>query len=111
MKKNYYAKVLALTVAASMVSVPAFAEEGDGTAVAAQEQKKEGENEPKVEKIVEKESEDVAEKGTVEEQEISTYSVENEEITAAGGALQTGTYILKDNVALNENITIPDGAK
>lgn len=28
MKKNYYAKVLALTVAASMVSVPAFAEEG-----------------------------------------------------------------------------------
>ena len=34
MKKNYYAKVLALTVAASMVSVPAFAEEGDGTAVA-----------------------------------------------------------------------------
>lgn len=35
MKKNYYAKVLALTVAASMVSVPAFAEEGDGTAVAA----------------------------------------------------------------------------
>ena len=35
MKKNYYAKVLALTVAASMVSVPAFAAEGDGTAVAA----------------------------------------------------------------------------
>ena len=35
MKKNYYAKVRALTVAASMVSVPAFAEEGDGTAVAA----------------------------------------------------------------------------
>ena len=35
MKKNYYAKVLALTVAASMVSVPAFADEGDGTAVAA----------------------------------------------------------------------------
>lgn len=42
MKKNYYAKVLALTVAASMFSVPAFAEEGDGTAVAAQEQKKRG---------------------------------------------------------------------
>lgn len=100
MKKNYYAKVLALTVAASMVSVPAFAEEGDGTAVAAQEQKKEGENEPKVEKIVEKESEDVAEKGTVEEQEISTYSVENEEteITAAGGILQSGTYKLTKDV-------------
>ena len=28
MKKNYYAKALALTVAASMVSVPAFAAEG-----------------------------------------------------------------------------------
>lgn len=109
MKKNYYAKVLALTVAASMVSVPAFAAEDAAPAV--QEQGKEGENEAKVEKIEEKESEDVAEKETVEEQEISTYSVENEEITAAGGALQTGTYILKDNVALNENITIPDGAK
>lgn len=109
MKKNYYAKVLALTVAASMVSVPAFAAED--AAPAAQEQEKEGENEPKVEKIEEKESEDVAEKGTVEEQKISTYSVENEEteITAAGGELQTGTYILKDNVALNENITIPIG--
>lgn len=107
MKKNYYAKVLALTVAASMVSVPAFAAEDAAPAV--QEQGKEGENEAKVEKIEEKESEDVAEKGTVEEQEISTYSVENEEITAAGGALQTGTYILKDNVALNENITIPVG--
>ena len=34
-EENYYAKALALTVAASMVSVPAFAEEGDGTAVAA----------------------------------------------------------------------------
>ena len=113
MKKNYYAKVLALTVAASMVSVPAFAEEGDGTAVAAQEQKKEGENEPKVEKIEEKESEDVAEKGTVEEQEISTYSVENEEteITAAGGELQTGTYKLTEDVTLTgANLTVPVGA-
>lgn len=110
MKKNYYAKVLALTVAASMVSVPAFAEEGDGTAVAAQEQGKEGENELKVEKIEEKESEDVAEKGTVEEQEISTYSVENEEteITAAGGELQTGTYKLTEDVTLTDaNLTVP----
>lgn len=114
MKKNYYAKVLALTVAASMVSVPAFAEEGDGTAVAAQEQKKEGENELKVEKIEEKESEDVAEKGTVEEQEISTYSVENEEteITAAGGELQRGTYKLTEDVTLTDaNLTIPVGAE
>lgn len=115
MKKNYYAKVLALTVAASMVSVPAFAEEGDGTAVAAQEQKKEGENEPKVEKIEEKESEDVAEKGTVEEQEISTYSVENKaetKITTAGGELQSGTYKLTEDVTLTDaNLTIPVGAE
>lgn len=114
MKKNYYAKVLALTVAASMVSVPAFAEEGDGTAVAAQEQKKEGENELKVEKIEEKESEDVAEKGTVEEQEISTYSVENEEIeiTAAGGILQSGTYKLTKDITLTDaNLTVPVGAE
>lgn len=105
MKKNYYAKVLALTVAASMVSVPAFA---------AQEQEKEGENEPKVEKIEGKESEDVAEKGTVEEQEISTYFVENEEaeITAAGGELQTGTYKLTEDVTLTDaNLKVPVGAE
>ena len=112
MKKNYYAKALALTVAASMVSVPAFAAQEDAAPVA-QEQEKEGENELKVEKIEEKESEDVAEKGTVEGQKISTYSVENEEteITAAGGELASGTYILKDNVTLKENITIPVGAE
>lgn len=109
MKKNYYAKVLALTVAASMVSVPAYAAQEDA-APAVQEQEKEGENEPKVEKIEEKESEDVAEKGTVEEQKISTYSVKNEEteITAAGGALQSGTYKLTKDVTLTDaNLTIP----
>ena len=63
MKKNYYAKVLALTVAASMVSVPAFAEEGDGTAVAAQEQKKEGENEQ-----ISKDSEKENKEQTIEEE-------------------------------------------
>lgn len=113
MKKNYYAKVLALTVAASMVSVPAFAAQEDA-APAVQEQEKEGENEPKVEKIEEKESEDVAEKGTVEEQEISTYSVENEEteITAAGGILQSGTYKLTKDVTLTDaNLTVPVGAE
>lgn len=111
MKKNYYAKVLALTVAASMVSVPAYAAQEDA-APAVQEQEKEGENEPKVEKIEEKESEDVAEKGTVEEQKISTYSVKNEEteITAAGGALQSGTYKLTKDVTLTDaNLTIPVG--
>lgn len=113
MKKNYYAKVLALTVAASMVSVPAFAEEDAAPAV--QEQGKEGENELKVEKIEEKESEDVAEKGTVEEQEISTYSVENKaetKITTAGGELQSGTYKLTEDVTLtDENLTVPVGAE
>ncbi len=63
MKKNYYAKVLALTVAASMVSVPAFAEEGDGTAVAAQEQGKEGENEQ-----ISKDSEKENKEQTIEEE-------------------------------------------
>lgn len=63
MKKNYYAKVLALTVAASMVSVPAFAEEGDGTAVAAQEQKKEGESEQ-----ISKDSEKENKEQTIEEE-------------------------------------------
>lgn len=79
-----------------------------------QEQGKEGENELKVEKIEEKESEDVAEKGTVEEQEISTYSVENEEteITAAGGILQSGTYKLTKDVTLTDaNLTVPVGAE
>ena len=113
MKKNYYAKVLALTVAASMVSVPAFAAED--AAPAAQEQGKEGENESKVEKIEEKESEDVAEKGTVEGQKISTYSVENKaetEITAAGGELTSGTYKLTEDVTLTDaNLTIPVGAE
>lgn len=63
MKKNYYAKVLALTVAASMVSVPAFAEEGDGAAVAAQEQKKEGENEQ-----ISKDSEEENKEQTIKEE-------------------------------------------
>ena len=63
MKKNYYAKVLALTVAASMVSVPAFAEEGDGTDVAAQEQKKEGESEQ-----ISKDSEKENKEQTIEEE-------------------------------------------
>ena len=40
MKKNYYAKALALTVAASMVSVPAFAaEENDAATLQADAEK------------------------------------------------------------------------
>lgn len=113
MKKNYYAKVLALTVAASMVSVPAFAAQEDAAPVA-QEQEKEGENELKVEKIEEKKSEDVAEKGTVEGQKNSTYFAENEEteITAAGGELASGTYKLTEAVTLTDaNLTVPADAE
>ena len=61
MKKNYYAKVLALTVAASMVSVPAFAAED--VAPAAQEQEKEGEN-----KQISKDSEEENKEQTVAEE-------------------------------------------
>lgn len=61
MKKNYYAKALALTVAASMVSVPAFAAEGTDDP---QAQKKTVEqDEQKGEKSAE-EDEIVAEEGT-----------------------------------------------
>lgn len=61
MKKNYYAKALALTVAASMVSVPAFAAEGTD-APQAQEKTVE-QDEQKGEKSA-KEDEIVAEEGT-----------------------------------------------
>ncbi len=96
MKKNYYAKALALTVAASMVSVPAFAAE---------------ETDPQAqEETVEK---DEQEEPEAEEQGIVTYSdedAEETEITSDGGELQTGTYILKNDVDLTNNLVIPDGA-
>ena len=53
MKKNYYAKVLALTVAASMVSVPAFAAEGTDAPQAQEETVKQ--DEQKGEKSAEEE--------------------------------------------------------
>ena len=53
MKKNYYAKALALTVAASMVSVPAFAAEGTDTPQAQEETVKQ--DEQKGEKSAEEE--------------------------------------------------------
>ncbi len=53
MKKNYYAKALALTVAASMVSVPAFAAEGtDDLQVQEKTMEQEGENPAEEDKIV-----------------------------------------------------------
>ena len=69
MKKNYYAKALALTVAASMVSVPAFAAE---------------ETDPQAqEETVEK---DEQEESEAEEQGIVTYSEEDaEEVTENTG--------------------------
>ena len=62
MKKNYYAKVLALTVAASMVSVPAYAAQEDA-APAVQEQEKEGENEQ-----ISKDSEEENKEQTIKEE-------------------------------------------
>lgn len=61
MKKNYYAKALALTVAASMVSVPAFAAEGTDDPQA--QEKTVEQDEQKGEKSA-KEDEIVAEEGT-----------------------------------------------
>lgn len=61
MKKNYYAKALALTVAASMVSVPAFAAEGTDDPQA--QEKAVEQDEQKGEKSA-KEDEIVAEEGT-----------------------------------------------
>lgn len=85
MKKNYYAKVLALTVAASMVSVPAFAEEGDGTAVA----------------TLQAESEATVIPATTENETEKT-------IPEAGGNLESGTYKLTEDVMLTDaNLTIP----
>lgn len=85
MKKNYYAKVLALTVAASMVSVPAFAEEGDGTAVA----------------TLQAESEATVTPATTENETEKT-------IPEAGGNLESGTYKLTEDVTLTDaNLTIP----
>ena len=66
MKKNYYAKVLALTVAASMVSVPAFAAEGTDDLQAQ-------------EKTVEQD-EQKGEKSAKEEQEKTEQSVKEEKI-------------------------------
>lgn len=66
MKKNYYAKALALTVAASMVSVPAFAAEGT--------------DDPQAQEETVEQDEQKGEK-SAEEDEIVAYSEEDENDT------------------------------
>lgn len=66
MKKNYYAKALALTVAASMVSVPAFAAEGT--------------DDPQAQEKTVEQDEQKGEKSAVEEQEKTEQLVKEEKI-------------------------------
>ena len=66
MKKNYYAKVLALTVAASMVSVPAFAAEGT--------------DDPQAQEKTVEQDEQKGEKSAKEEQEKTEQFVKEEKI-------------------------------
>ena len=66
MKKNYYAKVLALTVAASMVSVPAFAAEGT--------------DDPQAQEKTVEQDEQKGEKSAEEEQEKTEQLVKEEKI-------------------------------
>lgn len=66
MKKNYYAKALALTVAASMVSVPAFAAEGT--------------DDPQAQEKTVEQDEQKGEKSAEEEQEKTEQSVKEEKI-------------------------------
>lgn len=66
MKKNYYAKVLALTVAASMVSVPAFAAEGT--------------DDPQAQEKTVEQDEQKGEKSAKEEQEKTEQLVKEEKI-------------------------------
>ena len=66
MKKNYYAKALALTVAASMVSVPAFAAEGT--------------DDPQAQEEMVEQDEQKGEKSAEEEQEKTEQFVKEEKI-------------------------------
>lgn len=121
MKKNYYAKALALTVAASMVSVPAFAaEEADLQAQEETIEQEELENESEqeaVEETAEKESNEavvlaVEEDNTLAENQVGV-SNEEELIAAINGADGTEAnptqIIIQNDIAVKEKITIPDG--
>lgn len=109
MKKNYYAKVLALTVVASMVSVPAFAAED--VAPAAQEQGKEGENE-QISKDSEEETKEQTIKGETPATEPTTQVTTGDEaitITpqSEGGVISEDTE-WTDETTLAENLTIAE---
>lgn len=85
MKKNYYAKALALTVAASMVSVPAFAAEGTDDPQAQEETVKQ--DEQKGEKSAEEEqgkTEQLVKEEKIEDG-ISAFSDDNQETAVAEG--------------------------
>lgn len=98
MKKNYYAKALALTVAASMVSVPAFAAEGTD-APQAQEKTVE-QDEQKGEKSAEEE-EIVAEEGT----KANPWNV------SAEGEENTVTAYLEENADNTYTLTVEGKGK
>ena len=98
MKKNYYAKALALTVAASMVSVPAFAAEGTDDPQAQEEMVEQ--DEQKGEKSAEEE-EIVAEEGT----KANPWNV------SAEGEENTVTAYLEENADNTYTLTVEGKGK
>ena len=78
MKKNYYAKALALTVAASMVSVPAFAAEETDPQAQEETVEKDEQEEPEAEE--QEETEQLVEEEEAEE-EISSFTADDTEKT------------------------------
>ena len=94
MKKNYYAKALALTVAASMVSVPAFAEE-NGTETAALQADAEGET-------AETENKAVTLPLLDEEKPVAVAEAEEEEPTETPAETTTHGTTENEPVALEE---------
>lgn len=98
MKKNYYAKALALTVAASMVSVPAFAAEGTDDPQAQKEMVEQ--DEQKGEKSAEEE-EIVAEEGT----KANPWNV------SAEGEENTVTAYLEENADNTYTLTVEGKGK
>ena len=97
MKKNYYAKALALTVAASMVSVPAFAEE-NGTETAALQADAEGET-------AETENKAVTLPLLDEEKPVTVADAEEEEPTETPAETTTHGTTENEPVALAEEET------
>ena len=88
MKKNYYAKALALTVAASMVSVPAFAAEGT--------------DDPQAQEKTVEQDEQKGEKSAEEEQEVATHSAADEE----ENSVVVGTVVAQGDCGATEEDTL-----